>query len=304
MKREALRRGIASLRDLPTPPRIVHEIWDVLEDRRASASTLAVVLARDTALSARTLRLANSAYFGLPQPVADVRAACVVLGFEMVRGLAVGVAALDGLRRPAGRVLDLDAFWRHSVAVATAARSLARKLGIPDTGTAFCGGMLHDLGRLVLAALEPEACRALLAEGAGAAGHRTREAEAFGAAHDEVGLWTAERWNLAPPLRDAIGAHHAPGDGEAWTRWGALIHVADGIAHRQGCSWLAGGRPGPTGPPPAAAGDADAPVAPPADPAALRLLGVAPEALIPLEESFAAELERILALATAAGGGL
>lgn len=293
-RREELRHSLATLRDLPTPSAVLHEIWAVLDDQRASAASLASVLARDTALSARTLRLANSAYFGLPNPVSDVRAACVVLGFETVRALAVGVAALDGLSGAAGAVLDVDAFWRHSMCVGSAARELARKMGLPDTGTAFCGGMLHDMGRLVLAVARPDAYRELLASPDPAS--RERETAAFGAAHDEVGIWAAERWRFPAPLHDAIGLHHAP-DGEgAWSRWGALVHVADAVTRQAGVPCLPAEDAARTAP----AADSPPHDAALPDPAALVLLRIAPATLLALREHVENQRERIGALATAA----
>jgi len=287
-KRETLRRELDSLRELPTPSQVVHEIWRVLDDENASAATLAAVLKRDTALSARTLRLANSAYFGLPNPCSDVRAACVVLGFETIRGLAVGVAALDGLLRPAARVLDVPAFWRHSIAVATAAESLARRLGVPETGTAFCAGMLHDLGRLVLAAVTPAEYGALL-RGVAAADLRAREVETLGASHDEVGDWIGERWRLPDALREAIGGHHGPGSEDGtWSRWGALAHVADVLAWRVG--HVSAGTP------------PEESAAPPVAPEALASLGLDPAAVDKERTALESELERIEAFTIAVQG--
>jgi len=295
IQREELRHTLATLRELPTPSAVLHEIWAVLDDQRASAASLAAVLSRDTALSARVLRLANSAYFGLPNPVSDVRAACVVLGFETVRALAVGVAALDGLSGAAGRVLDVERFWRHSMCVGTVARELARKMGLPDTGTAFCGGMLHDMGRLVLAVARPEECRELLRSEA--PGSREREIAAFGASHEEVGLWATELWRFPTPLHDAVGGHHGPAGDEGWSRWGALIHVADAVTHRAGVPCL----PAPPARSDPAEDGADDPVEQGTpDPAALALLRVSPSTLVALGEHLRAELERIGDLAFAA----
>lgn len=286
-KRECLRRELDSLRDLPTPSQVVHEIWRVLDDENTSAMTLAAVLSRDTALSGRTLRLANSAYFGLPNPVSDVRAACVVLGFETIRGLAVGVAALDGLTRPAARVLDIQSFWRHSIAAASAAQLLAMKLGVPETGTAFCAGMMHDLGRLVLAAMVPAEYGAVL-RGATAAELRSQEMERLGAGHDEVGGWVAERWRLPAVLVDAIAHHHEPPADGNWGRWGALTHLADAMALRAGHVSV-GALP-----------EDPADIA--LSPDALAVLGLAESALPEVQRRLAEDLDRIDALAAAVQG--
>lgn len=283
-RRDTLRREIGFLRDLPTPSRVIHEIWRVMADENASAQALAEVLQRDTALAARTLRLANSAYFGLPEPVADVRAACVVLGFETVRGIAVGVAALESFARTTGNVLDVRAFWRHSVGVATASHAIARRLGIPETGTAFCAGMLHDLGRLALASVAGPTFRRIDL-GADAPPLREQEVELFGASHDEVGGWIAERWKLPGPLAEAIRDHHEPLLGEEGSRWASLVHVGDVLAHRHGLAGIRVERP------------VEAPV-----PGRLAILGLSADALVGIEAAFPQELERVEAFAIVAQG--
>ncbi len=231
--REALRREINSLQGLPSPSRVIQEIWRVLTDDNASARALAEVLSRDTGLSARVLKLANSAYFALSVPVSDVRGACVVLGFEAVRGLAVGVAAVDGLTRTATRAVDIGAFWRHSIAVATASEGLARRLGTTETGTAFCAGILHDIGRLVLASVRSTQYGRILTPPLPGSLRRL-EVDAFGAGHDEVGGWLVEKWGFPEALCDAVGKHHDPSVDGRVNHWAAVVHVADQLAHRAG----------------------------------------------------------------------
>jgi putative nucleotidyltransferase with HDIG domain len=238
---------------------------------------LADVLQRDPALSARVLRLANSAYFRLARPVTEVRAACIVLGFDTVRALAVGLSALDTLSKSVGSALDLDAFWRHSVAVATAAQGITRRAGLEDPGTAFCAGVLHDVGKLLLASVDPDRWRRAAATG----GLEAERAE-FGTDHAEVGAWIGERWHFPPEIVEAIGGHHAPAGGAG--RWGVVLRLADGVAQRAGCR-----SPG--------SGPADA-----ADPALLARLPITPDELAVVERDFASSLERVQSFADLARG--
>lgn len=285
-RRDALFRDLAQLKDLPPAPRTIAEIWDVLGRPESTARTLADVLQRDAALSAKVLRLANSAYFALPRPVSDVRGACVVLGFDTIRAMAVGIAALDSFSSRVARTVDLDAFWRHSLGVATAAQALARQAGFEAAGAAFCAGILHDIGKLVLATLAGERYRALApggvaGAGAGVAG-TAAEVAAFGADHAEVGAWLGTRWHFPPDVLEAIRTHHlSPPD---LGRWGALVQVADAVAHRGS----------------AAAGSAAAPT-PPA-PRVLALLPVDEASLHSVEAGYATALERVEAFAEAARG--
>ena len=276
-KRDALFRDLAALRNLPPAPRTLDDVWRVLGEESSSASALADVLQRDPALTAKVLRLANSAYYGLPRPVSEVRAACVVLGFDTIRALAVGVTVLDSLSRSVSETLDLDAFWRHSVGVATAAQALARRAGM-DAGAAFCAGVLHDIGKLILVTVAPARWQRS-ATGASASSEAAEISE-FGASHAEVGAWLGARWHFPVELLEAIREHHGPAP--AVGRWGALVRLADGIAYRGGCP-----SPGP-----------GAPAA--ADSALLSRLPIDVEAFTAVENGFALSLERVQAFTEAA----
>jgi HD-like signal output (HDOD) protein len=231
-RRDVLRRDLERLTDLPSAPRVVTEIWRVLADEDASTRALSQVVERDPALSAKILRLANSAYFGLPRPVREVRTACVVLGFSTIESLAVGVTALESLSRTVGAAFDLDGFWRHSVATAIAAEKLARRVGIADPGPAFCGGVIHDVGKLVLASIAPPRYRRVV-DGPNEEPIHVREEREYGADHADVGGWLGERWRFPPELCEILRGHHAP-DAEGGGRWAALLGLADGIANAAG----------------------------------------------------------------------
>ena len=275
-RRDALFRDLGRLKDLPPAPQTLSAIWNALGQGSSSASSVADVLQRDTALSAKVLRLANSAYFALPRPATEVRTACVLLGFDTIRAMAVGVAALDALSAKVGRGLDLEAFWRHSLGVATAAQSLARQAGMEGAGTAFCAGILHDVGKLVLATLAPD--RYAVLDGPAPA-DRAAEIAAFGADHAEVGSWLGTRWHLADELVTAIRTHHLPP--AQMSRWGAVVHLADAIAH--GAAAVAAGA---TSEPPAAE--------------ILALIPTGPDTLRAVESGFVASLERMDAFADVA----
>jgi HD-like signal output (HDOD) protein len=238
---ERLRRDLLALKDLPPAPPILAELAAVLDSERTSARHVADILARDPAIAARILRLANSAYFCLAQPVSDVRAACVVLGFDMIRNLAIGVTTLDVLTRRVGAILDPEAFWRHSFAVAIAARLVAGRAGASSPGTAFCAGILHDIGKLVLATLAPERYARVLPEPTGAAEAPSlaeRERAEFGADHARVGEWLGEMWRFPSEIREGLGRHHDSADAARPSVWGAVIQIADRLA-------TVGGHPSP-----------------------------------------------------------
>ena len=126
---------------------VAQRIIALAEDERFSAHELAAVIASDAALTARMLKLANSAYYGFPRRISTVRDAVVLLGFRAVRATTLATCLIDAM--PGGRVLDEAAFWRFSVSVGMLAELLARAEGVaPDE--AFTAGVLHGIGRLAL----------------------------------------------------------------------------------------------------------------------------------------------------------
>jgi len=234
----ATQNDFAKLTNLPPAPGILMEIWDVVGSENGSARKLAEILERDPALTAKLLRLANSAYFAVPRPISDVRSACVVLGFELVRSIAISVASFDALTRRVGRILDLQAFWSHSVAVGVCAKGLSTAAGLTPGSSAFCAGILHDVGKLVLATQSLEAYARVVERVERSAGTITDvrgiEREELGLDHEEAGLEIGRLWRFPPEILSAVGHHHEPWAEAGDSRWGALLAAADWMARRLG----------------------------------------------------------------------
>ena len=220
---------VRNIRDLPALPAVVLELIRTFGEEDVDIDTLAAKIARDQALAARTLRLANSSFYGLASRVSTIGQAVVVLGFDSVRTLVAGSGIIDTLSA-GGDAVDVAGFWRHSMATAVCARSLARRTGL-NPESAFIAGLLHDIGRLVLAtrfASGYSEVRAWRERGDG----WLLEAEqaVMGIDHQQVGLLLAESWKFPLPIRRAISNHHRP---EAADCGGlaSVVHVANAIVH-------------------------------------------------------------------------
>jgi putative nucleotidyltransferase with HDIG domain len=228
---DALTRRVT---ELPPLPQVLLELMRMLRRPDISERSYVALIERDQALAARMLRLANSAFYGVPGRVASIGEAVRILGVRTVFG-ALTAAALHGqVRVEACRSFDFDSYWRHTVATALAARALAHLLD-HDADEAFLAGLLHDVGQLVLAAFEPQAaCRAIeraRQDGLAAVDAETAE---LGFAHPLVGALVARHWRFPESICRAIELHHRPvADGD---RIGAsgLVHIADRIAHSLG----------------------------------------------------------------------
>jgi putative nucleotidyltransferase with HDIG domain len=220
----------ASVQDLPSLPAVVMELLSSIEQDNIDISVLAKKVSYDQALTAKTLRLANSSSFGLQVKVATIQQAITFLGFQTTRNL-ITTAAVTGCF-PNGLCPGFNdkAFWRHSIATAACARSLARRLRF-NQDVAFTAGLLHDIGRLVLVTGHPQAYGEALAwrvehDGEWLDAERT----VLGIDHVDAGVALAEHWNFSDTMRQAIAYHHAPETPGAGFL-AAIVHVANAVVH-------------------------------------------------------------------------
>jgi putative nucleotidyltransferase with HDIG domain len=225
-----LDRLASIVEELPTLPNVMFEVLAIAEDDKSTAADLEEVIMRDQALSAKVLKVANSAYYGIPRTVETVSRATVLLGFQTVVGLALTVSVYDTLWGSGkGHYLDRRDLWKHSLGVATSARLLSNNARGKDGAVAFTAGMLHDIGKTVF--------DSHLAEEYGKVVemcHRDRvtihdaEMAILGIGHAELGSKVALRWQLPEVLCEAVKYHHspaaAPGDKG---QMGALVSMAD-----------------------------------------------------------------------------
>lgn len=219
-----------NVKDLPTLPAIVMELLNDIDNEDIDIHLLAQKVSNDLALTATTLRYANSAYYSTMIKVTTVQQAISLMGLSTVRKI-ITMAALTGCFPENNcKGFDHKAFWRHSNAVAIAAKLLAKRLNF-NADVAFTAGLLHDLGSLVLVTQYPlqyETSIAYRNE------HQLSQFEAerktLGIDHAAVGAALAAQWNFSDVMKNAIAGHHhpeMPGLGFLAT----IIHVADGIAH-------------------------------------------------------------------------
>ncbi|MEW6489039.1 MAG: HDOD domain-containing protein [Thermodesulfobacteriota bacterium] len=222
------------VRDLPSLPQVLVGISRVASDPEADAGDLAEVILKDQAITIKVLRIANSAQYTLcPQRITTVSRAVVLLGFESVRAIALAVGAynlLSTLER--GRKVH-EHFWRESVAIAVACQGLAELVGGRVPEEAFVAGLLHDVGKLVLAAHDPEQSAGIYDSGLEGPALLAAETRAFGVNHAELAGELARRWQLPPVLERALEGHHRhfsalPEEGP--DRMAFLVGVAKSLA--------------------------------------------------------------------------
>jgi putative nucleotidyltransferase with HDIG domain len=237
LRQPALRAAVGDTESLPSPPPVLIELRAALESRGTNAAGIARIVEQDPALTAKVLQLANSAFFGTSRKYASgsvirIEDAVILLGMATVEQLALVTGlfvAFEGREEDFG--VSPGALRRHTTLVAEIAANLMTSRRFAEE--AFIGGLLHDVGKLVLASRFPETYRGVAREA-----RRRRvpvwqiEKEEYGSSHAEVGAYLLACWGLPRIVIEAVGFHHCPSllEREHFDPVGA-VHVANALVH-------------------------------------------------------------------------
>ncbi len=204
---QAIVEGIANL---PTLPQVATRLMQLLSDPEASMGEIVDTISKDPATSAKVLRLTNSAYYGVPRTVTSIRQAVALLGMRTTRNLAMGLSVVNSFGKEGQRGgFNYHQFWRHSVGAGYLCSALGKKAQAEDTELLFLGGLLHDIGKLVIAQYDPETAKeVLLRVKKESMPMHEAESGVMGATHADVGVWLCERWQLPEKLVDMVRLHH------------------------------------------------------------------------------------------------
>lgn len=201
------------MKDLPTLPSVVLRVNQALMDNLATIDSVSEIIGRDPALTSKVLRLANSSYYGLSYHVDTLARAITVLGFNAIRSLAATVSVFKIFGR------DMKGLWHHSLGCAIASKALVHRMDTELQEKAFICGLIHDIGKVVIAQNLPgettEVLRRL--EDGNAVDMAEIEKDLIGFTHPEVGALIAEKWHFPKEFSLAIRLHHCldvPGTGD------------------------------------------------------------------------------------------
>jgi putative nucleotidyltransferase with HDIG domain len=228
MTPDVLRTKVERLVNIPAAPASIDRLSGILSSRSMSAIEVGEAIGEDQVLTAKALKIANSGFYGYRGSITTLTQATVVLGFNVVKTLVLTASALD--------VIDmmktaLDGLWEHSLATARASALLADRIGCMNPEEVAVAGLLHDLGKVVIAHVCPAeyaAIREMVTSG-GALVHEA-EHEILGVGHPEVATWLVRKWSLPSRLVYPITYHHAFHPSREFADCTAVVHVADVIA--------------------------------------------------------------------------
>jgi len=222
--------------NLPALPKILHELLRVMNDARSSAVDLAGVISLDTSLSSVILRMVNSAYYNFPFPIDTITRAVTLLGTQELSVLAFSTSFLKMFKKSSSEFIDLEQFWKHSIACGIIARGLANQCKMQNPERHFLAGLLHDIGRLALYSNIPESAGEALALGyQKSICMREAEQTVFGFDHARFGGALLNKWTFPSTLVAAVLNHHTPDMNEGFDE-PITVHLSDIIANGLGMS--------------------------------------------------------------------
>jgi putative nucleotidyltransferase with HDIG domain len=233
-------RFIENMDQIPSLPAVVANLIKVVTSAETSAEDAAELIEKDPALTSKVLRLANSAFYGIPRSISSVQSAVVILGFNTLKSIVLSASVMDLFPvKASGGSFDRQRFWKHSIVCALVAKHIAQnslnRLYI-DPQSAFCAGIMHDIGKLIFELFTPKeyAAVCLRCKQSGSPLVET-ETGMIGLNHAEIGRILADKWALPLDLEYTIVHHHAPQEANKIIELVSLIHLADILAHKLDC---------------------------------------------------------------------
>lgn len=217
--------------ELHTLPEVYTRLSEVIAHPHCSAADIADIVSQDPGLTSRLLKLANSAMFGFPRRIESVSETVTVVGTRQLRDLALSTSVVRLFSDDSRDLIDMESFWRHSLACGVAAREIAARRKEQNVERFFLSGMLHDIGSLVLHTRRASDMDDVLRRSRehGRPLH-IEERTVLGFDHADVGSELLRAWRLPSELREAVAHHHEPPAGDELSLEIATAHVAEFLA--------------------------------------------------------------------------
>lgn len=211
---------------------LYERLTTVIDHPLSSAADVGRIIAEDPGLTVRLLRLVNSPIYGFPSRIDTVTQALSIVGMTQLRDLAIGTSFMSLFAQVPADLVDMNSFWRHSIACGLAARQLAAHRREANVERFFVAGLLHDIGRPILFTRAPDEAAAALRE-ARHTGQLLYDVEhrILGFHHGAVGAALLDRWRLPRFLIEAAAWHHTPRLAGRFVTDASIVHLADVIAN-------------------------------------------------------------------------
>jgi HD-like signal output (HDOD) protein len=229
LSRASFQDIIERIHTVPSLPEVVMQVCRLVNDPHASAAQINALMVKDPAMAAKMLRMVNSVYYGLPEPVNDLEKAILVLGFKTVRSIALSVSVLNAFQQQSAN-FNMKSFWAHSAVSAGICRLIAAKTKICDPELAFIIGLLKDLGKLILVENAAEEVRAIVAVAREfRLSFQVATRKVMDTDDGELCAWLMQTWNLDVDLIQAVRSQYDLDavDGKPYARLVAMCQFAE-----------------------------------------------------------------------------
>ena len=215
---------------VPSLPSIVQELKKAIDNPDSSVSSLEQIVNKDPAFAARILKVANSAYYGFSSKVGTISQALMMLGLSELRSLLVATSLAQVFKGITNEKINMESFWKHSVACAICSRNIAVKYREPNTEEFFLAGLIHDLGRLVMLCNLPEKTEEAQNMALEQRVPITKaEEKVLSFNHADLSSRILQEWKLPENLQEMVARHHNPLPSSAHFKSTLIVHVSDVI---------------------------------------------------------------------------
>lgn len=207
--KEKLEKYFHNVEKLPTLPNVVAKLLKVMEDPESKVEEVMQIVSEDQAMVTNILKLVNSASYSLSKKITNLSQAIVIMGFYNIKQLIIGTSVVNMFINHTKSDFSREEFWRHSVATASTARLISKKIKYPYPEEAFVGGLIHDIGKLILEqSLHKSFMKTLEYSKKNYIPLIKAEEEIIGINHAEVGSFFAQKWGLPEVYIDVLEKHH------------------------------------------------------------------------------------------------
>ncbi len=234
LNHRALKEIVSQIDSLPTLPAIYVELVEELKSEDASIEKIGDTISKDIGLTAKILKMVNSSFFGLRQNITNPAKAVSLLGLDLIKAIVLTSGTFDKFKNLKFPGFSLEQMWEHAMTTGAFSKIIAKEsgLGRKEADTAFMAGLLHDIGKLLIAAHLPDSYRVITKRIAQKSiSMAEAETEVIGTTHAGVGAYLLGLWGLPDAILEAAAFHHSPGRDKAnGLNTATIVHAANALS--------------------------------------------------------------------------
>lgn len=231
---QPLKKIVSQIDSLPSLPALYVELVEELKSEDASIEKIGEIISKDIGLSAKIIKLVNSSFFGLRQQITNPAKAVSLLGLDLIKAIVLTSGTFDKFNKLKYPGFSLEQIWEHAMLTGTFAKIMARQSGLDrkDADTVFMAGLLHDVGKLLIAAHLPDSFSKINGLASwNSISMADAEIEVIGTTHGGVGAYLLGLWGLPDAILEAVAFHHTPSKMASTSSYcSGIVHVANALA--------------------------------------------------------------------------